>query len=153
MGPNLKIKIWGQFVNFKKIEGSNYNFWKFWGANLQFLGSNWNFWNIWDQIENFEKLKQWWTLKFLAFRCNLKFSKFNLNKILHKFSSFWKFFKLLSKQWNSSQGIWIPLKHYIPSKYSPIQTHSKENKKKWVLVLSWEEINSQDEFDSKEKYE
>jgi len=25
-GPNLKIEIRGQFVNFKKFEGSNYNF-------------------------------------------------------------------------------------------------------------------------------
>jgi len=26
LGPNLKIEIRGQFVNFKKIEGSNYTF-------------------------------------------------------------------------------------------------------------------------------
>jgi len=49
-------------------------------------------------------------LKFLTFRCHLKFSKFNLNKMLHKFPSFWKFFKLLFKQWNSPQSIWIPSK-------------------------------------------
>jgi len=26
LGPNLKIEIWCQFVNFKNIEWSNYNF-------------------------------------------------------------------------------------------------------------------------------
>jgi len=47
-GPNLKIEIRGQFVNYKNFEGSNYNFWKTWGVNLQFfenlLGSNWKIW-------------------------------------------------------------------------------------------------------------
>jgi hypothetical protein len=65
-----------------------------------------------------------WNLKFLAFRCYFKFSKFNFNKILHKCPSFWKFFKLSSKQWNSPQIIWISSKHYITSKHSLIQTHS-----------------------------
>jgi len=36
LGPNFKIKTWGQFVNFKKIEGLNYNFWKFIGVKLKF---------------------------------------------------------------------------------------------------------------------
>jgi len=54
-------------------------------------------------------------LKFLTFRYHFKFSKFDLNKILHKFSSFWKIFKLLSKQWNSPQSNWITSKYYIPS--------------------------------------
>jgi len=63
-------------------------------------------------------------LKFLAFRCHFKFSKFTLNKILYKFPSFWKFFKLLPKQWNSPQNIRIPSKHYIPLKHFCIQTHS-----------------------------
>jgi len=53
---NLKIEIRGQIVNFKKIEGSNYNFWKFWGANLQFFGSNWNFWKIWGPKCKFWKI-------------------------------------------------------------------------------------------------
>jgi len=54
----------------------------------------------------------------------LKFSKFDLNNILYKFPSFWKFFKLLSKQWNSPQSIWISSKHYISSKHALIKTHS-----------------------------
>ena len=68
---------------------------KFLGVNLLFfgnlLGSNWKYE---DQNAKFEKLYQWRILKFLTFRCHLKFSKFKLNKIHHKFPSFWKFFKL-----------------------------------------------------------
>ena len=61
-------------------------------------------------------------MKFLTFRCHLKFFKFNLDKILYKFPSFWKFFKLLSKQWNSHQSIWIFLEHSL------IQIHSKHSR-------------------------
>jgi len=44
----------------------------------------------WGQIEKFgdqnEKFEKNITMK--NFKCHLKFSKFNLNKILHKFPSF-----------------------------------------------------------------
>lgn len=107
--PNLKIEIRGQFVNLIFFEGLNYNFWKFEGSIYNYLEIYWGqIGKFEDQNENFEKLQQWRILKFLAFRCHLKFSKFNLDKILHKFPSFWKFFKLLPKQWNSPQSIWIP---------------------------------------------
>ena len=56
-------------------------------------------------------------MKFLTFRCHFKFSKFDLNKILHEFPSFWKYFKLLSKQWNSPQNITFP-QNIFPSKHT-----------------------------------
>ena len=47
----INFNFWGQFVNFKNFEGSNDNFWKYWGANLQFLEI------YWGQIEKFGKFE------------------------------------------------------------------------------------------------
>ena len=89
MSQILKIEIRGQFVNFKIFRGQIIIYEKFKGSIYNFLEI------YWGQIENFEdpnakfeRLLQWRILKFLPFRCHLKFSKFNLNKILHKFHHF-----------------------------------------------------------------
>jgi len=56
-GPNLKIKIIGQFVKFKNFEGSNYNFWKNRWVNFWFFGNLLgSIWKIEDQNVKFEKL-------------------------------------------------------------------------------------------------
>jgi len=50
LGPNLKIKTWGQFVNFKKLRGQIIIFEKFEGPIC-------NFWEIyWGQIEILGKI-------------------------------------------------------------------------------------------------
>jgi len=59
LGSNLKIKIWGQFVNFKKLRGQIIIFEKLRGQFAIFwnlLGSNWIFWKIWGSKCKFWKI-------------------------------------------------------------------------------------------------
>jgi len=60
LGPNLKIKIWGQYVNFKQFEGQIIIFENFEGPICNFLeiycGQIEIFEKFEDQNANFEKL-------------------------------------------------------------------------------------------------
>jgi hypothetical protein len=90
LGHFYKFKIWkqGSICNFKNFKGPNLQF-------LNFFGSICNSKNIIGVNLNFLKHMRGGNLKVFAFWCHLKFLKFNLSKIFHKFLSFLKKFKLI----------------------------------------------------------
>ena len=82
MGKFSLLKFWGQICSF----------WKFIGVDLK------NLEKYEDRLAKFEKKNykkfcdshciELGNLKFFTFRCHLKFTKYNLNKIHYKFLPF-----------------------------------------------------------------
>ena len=76
----------------KKLRGHFAIFWKYIGVNLQHLENlrtkMQHLENLRTKMQNLENYNNKENLKFLVYRCHLKFYKFNLNKILRKFTLF-----------------------------------------------------------------